>query len=224
MAEPQEGHYEYDYVYDSAGSAGEGGEQAGLGQGDDADMGVSEEGWMLQLHERIAEVEMENAALRARLESQRQLLEQLQAALAAAAPASVGRGGARRRGCWQPVMRAEDLALLAAAGEGDLQRVQALLGSSPGAAADVHAEHDAALMAACRGGHLPVVAALLDAGADVRVDHDSPLMWAARNGDVRLATLLLERGACASSLGGCALRLARAKGHEEVARLLEGRP
>lgn len=54
----------------------------------------------------------------------------------------------------------------------------------------------------------------------VRADHNSALLWACRNGDAHVARTLLEHGANPDALSGCPLRLAVRGGFQDVARLL----
>lgn len=98
-------------------------------------------------------------------------------------------------------------AIIAAAGEGDLAKVEAELARGPGLASTGNETGDTALHHAAKGGHLPVVQALIDAGANVdavRGDGYRPIHCAlmpnwfmrvsSRTRD-RIADLLLERGA-----------------------------
>ena len=61
---------------------------------------------------------------------------------------------------------------------------------------------------------------LLDHGADVNTDHDSPLLWAVAIEHTELVSLLIKRGANASSLDGCAMRIAVKNGNVDIAKLL----
>jgi ankyrin repeat protein len=92
----------------------------------------------------------------------------------------------------------------------------------------------AALHYACRGGHLPVVRQLVEAGANVNVQENygyTPLHEAAENGHLEVVELLLEHGSDPSlglrrpfqdyAAGATALDMARAKRHSKVVRYLE---
>lgn len=76
---------------------------------------------------------------------------------------------------------------------------------------------------------LAIVEALLDAGAPVNVPHlggGTPLHTAAFTGDAAVARLLLARGAdpmARTDDGKTAVDVARERGHEDLARLLEER-
>jgi ankyrin repeat protein len=117
-------------------------------------------------------------------------------------------------------------ALLGAAMHGDVESVQALLGSG----ADVNARHAhgwTALVLAAVGGHTTVVQALLDAGADVDAKEEwigqSALIWAAKAGHEETVTALLESGAevdLRDKYGGTALSLAAAEGRAAVVEAL----
>ena len=77
-----------------------------------------------------------------------------------------------------------------------------------------HARHEvvALLLARCE--------AMGRIGMVVHADHDSALLWACRMGDETAVRLLLGAGADAGALGGCPLRLAVRGGFHGVARLL----
>ena len=165
----------------------------------------------LQLQRQLCAAEAENRMLRSQLESQRLLLLMLQedALMMARTPPLARRAQS-------PPPRDCDVALVNAALGGDRARVEALLDAGE---ADVHAERDAAIMAACRNNDLAMAGLLLQHGAHVHIDHDSPLLWAAKNGNAQLARLLIRHGADPRTLQDCALRLAA---NEEVAAELRG--
>ena len=84
----------------------------------------------------------------------------------------------------------------------------------------------AALMAAAGAGHLPVVAALLEAGVDVNAAGENgwtALMMAAQSGHVAMVEELLEADAdndATDSDGDSAAVWAQNGGHAEVVKLL----
>jgi ankyrin repeat protein len=90
-----------------------------------------------------------------------------------------------------------DTLLQAAAREGDLTAVNALL--AEGAMVDARSEYgDTALNLAAENGHVGVVARLLEAGANIENlggADKTPLMCAAFAGHVKVVQLLLEKGA-----------------------------
>ena len=94
-----------------------------------------------------------------------------------------------------------DTPLQAAAREGDLTAVNALL--AEGAMVDAKSEYgDTALNLAAENGHAEVVARLLEAGANIENlggADKTPLMCAAFAGQVKVVQLLLEKGALINS-------------------------
>lgn len=120
---------------------------------------------------------------------------------------------------------ARDLALVAAAGRGDLPALEALLRDG----ADVRAKDSSgrtALNSAAYGNHVEVFRRLLAAGSDVNEpDHvpSAPLMTAAVRGYVEIVRLALAAGADVKTInqyGGNALIPACHYGHVEVVREL----
>jgi ankyrin repeat protein len=116
--------------------------------------------------------------------------------------------------------------LMAAAGFGHAEIVEMLLASG----ADVHAISDeptpeTALDQAAGGGHAGIVGRLLELGVDVEGADDeiTPLMNAAELGHLETIRVLLDAGAdpFRTYKGETSLDLARRKGHNDVAELLE---
>ena len=118
-----------------------------------------------------------------------------------------------------------DLALIAAAGRGDLPAVEKLLGAGANVLAK-DANGRTALNSAAYGNHVEIFRRLLAAGANINApDHvpSSPLMTASVNGYVDIVQLALAAGADVKSLnqyGGNALIPACHYGHVEVVREL----
>lgn len=111
----------------------------------------------------------------------------------------------------------EESALAAACRSGDVELVDALLATDANAqtlacALQAACQHR-------RGDLVEHLVRRCD-DAVVRADHDSALLWACRNGDEDIARTLLDRGANPSTLSGCPLRLAVRGGFHRVARLL----
>jgi len=118
-----------------------------------------------------------------------------------------------------------DLALIAAAGRGDLPAVEKLLGEG----ADVRVKDDSgktALNSAAYGNHVEVFRRLLAAGSNVNERDNvpsSPLMTASVRGYIEIVRLALAAGADVKSInqyGGNALIPACHYGHVEVVREL----
>jgi hypothetical protein len=191
--------------------ANEGGGNDFYDVGDDDDNPASsgcESDLVLELQQRISEYEAEIRSLRAKLESQKLLMEQLQsdALMSFEMPRKVTVGAGF-----------PDHPLLVAADAGDAAMV-ALLLEKGGADPAVHS--NAALLLACQNGHVEVAEMLLQRGADVHVDYDSPLLWAAQRGDTAMTRVLLTKGASPDRLDCCALRLATKLGHVDVVNAL----
>jgi len=91
--------------------------------------------------------------------------------------------------------------ILRAAKRGDLERVRALLAADPSLIAARDVDGSTPLHCAAWKGHLPVAAALLDAGADPNAQNENthwggtPLHAAAHANHREVAALLLARGA-----------------------------
>lgn len=116
----------------------------------------------------------------------------------------------------------KDPPLIVACRAGDAGMASVLLDAT-GCWAPGAAERAWALQVACQHGRHDVAALLVARGADLHADHDSALLWACRSGDEAMARLLLDAGADAGALGGCALRLAVRGGFCGVAELIVGR-
>jgi len=109
----------------------------------------------------------------------------------------------------------------AAAREGGLLEVRFLLA----AGADAGAEHGDALNGACRGGHLQVAEALLDAGGTLTpYNRNRELLCTACAGRTACCELLLDRGADINAFrdiyGVDALCAAARSGHQETVEFL----
>jgi uncharacterized protein len=146
---------------------------------------------------------------------------------AAATPIPACLPGAPATSEVESVATDQDLALIAAARDGDAATVEQLLA----AGASVHAR-DAngmtALIAAAWRNHLEVACALIEAGADVNAKDDtvqSAYLIATSEGYLELLEMTLEAGADVCSLDsyrGTGLIRAAERGHVDVvARLLE---
>lgn len=121
----------------------------------------------------------------------------------------------------------QNLALLEAIDNQDIEGVKAALAKG----ADANASNPAgisALMLAASNGNLDIFNTLLDAGADVNLESgegETALMYAAANGHLEIAQILIEQGANvnvqdAGDFGGTALIRAVAGGHIGIVRLL----
>jgi Ankyrin repeats (3 copies)/Ankyrin repeat len=119
-------------------------------------------------------------------------------------------------------------ALVAAARQGAIAEVRALVGRG----VDVNAKDDkgrSALVVAVAQGHLEVARVLIEAGADVDAATPSgwtALMEAASRGNARAAILLLDAGANPDArhrFAGTALDVAQQANHMEIVRLLRDR-
>ena len=166
---------------------------------------------VLALQERIDASEAECRHLRAQVDSQRVLLQQLQASTLMSFDRLTVESDDP-----MPRRAVPDHPLLIATDAADAEMVRLLLDN--GADASVHA--NAALLLACQRGSSEIAALLLDKGADVHADCDSPMVWAAMRGDLDLARLLLSRGGRVDTMRGCALRLATKHGHALMVELL----
>jgi len=116
-----------------------------------------------------------------------------------------------------------DIALIAAAREGDLGRVEALLVA--GASAKARGRRGAtALIAAAYGGHNTVARRLIAAGAEVDAEDDTPqgaLMIACVRNNVDLVRIMVAAGAdvnASNQYGGNCIIPAAERGHVEVVR------
>jgi ankyrin repeat protein len=122
---------------------------------------------------------------------------------------------------------ARDLALIGAAGRGDLGVVEDLL--REGASAKAHdAKGRTALLAATQGDQIAVARALIAAGADANAKdnlEDSPYLCAAAEGRNEILKMTLAAGADLKSVnryGGTALIPAAHHAHVEAVRILLG--
>lgn len=122
-------------------------------------------------------------------------------------------------------MTPNDVALIAAAGRGDAQAVQELIGQGASVAARDERGRTA-LLAATQNNHVDVARILIAAGADVNAqDHqrDSPYLLAGARGYLDILRLTLANGANLKStnrFGGTALIPACERGHVETVREL----
>ncbi len=88
-----------------------------------------------------------------------------------------------------------------------------------------------ALANASYRGYADIMEVLLDAGANIDIvnkqETKTPLMYTAENGHIEATALLLKRGAdrtVRDRYGKTAAEIARERGHEELAKLIEGWP
>lgn len=116
--------------------------------------------------------------------------------------------------------------LIIAAGKGDINTVENLIGKGANVnARDV--EDWTALMLAGKGGHTGVVKAVLKRGAKVNMKNIygfTALMWAAKGGHTDTVKAMLDKGADVSikNMGGLtALIYAASEGHTDIAELLK---
>lgn len=110
-----------------------------------------------------------------------------------------------------------DEALYSAAFSGQLEVAKYLIENG----ADVHHDHDSALIDASSGSdNLQMVKFLLANGADVHAMNDEPLHLAAMYGLLDIVQLLLENGANVHAYNEEALRRAAAKGHLDVVKYM----
>jgi len=120
-----------------------------------------------------------------------------------------------------------DLALVSAAGRGDLGVVESLI--RDGASVKAHdAKGRTALLAATQSDHIAVARALIAAGADVNAkdsNEDSPFLYAGAEGRNGILRMTLGAGADLKSVnrfGGTALIPAAHHGHVQTVRILLG--
>jgi ankyrin repeat protein len=120
---------------------------------------------------------------------------------------------------------AQDLALIAAAGRGDLGVVESLIRDGASVTAR-DADGRTALLAATQSDQISVARALIAAGADVNAKdkiEDSPYLYAAAEGRNAILRMTLAAGADLKSLnryGGTGLIPAAHHGHVEAVRIL----
>jgi ankyrin repeat protein len=81
--------------------------------------------------------------------------------------------------------------------------------------------NDQAIWRAADGGHLDVLAYLIDCGATIGADNQHALRKAASNGNMDVVRFLLQHGANVDSHGGRqAVKIAQRKGHKNVVDVL----
>ena len=118
----------------------------------------------------------------------------------------------------RPITRL-DVALVGAAGDGDVRTITALLDGGANVNASVTGDGSPLILAA-REGHRPAVELLLDRGADVNlgvIGDGNPLIMAAREGHLDIVTLLLDRGAHVDEMvQGDENALIQASGHGQL--------
>lgn len=120
--------------------------------------------------------------------------------------------------------------ILAAAENGDVAKITAMLGADPSLANAKGGYDKTPLHVACEKNHVAAVRALIGAGADVEAQTAwgmTPLEWASNcagnNGHTEVARFLLERGAdihFKGFFGATALHWAAANGHTETVDFL----
>jgi len=122
---------------------------------------------------------------------------------------------------------APDLALIEAAGRGDLDAVETLIRTGA-SVKERDAQGRTALLAATQGDRIEVARALIAAGADVNAKdriEDSPYLYAGAEGRNEILKMTLAAGADLRSVnryGGTALIPAAHHGHPETVRILLG--
>ena len=124
----------------------------------------------------------------------------------------------------------EDIALLKASSDGNIEEVKDLLSEERNfyrAKVDARTYYnDTALIYASENGHIEIVEVLLDNGADVNAYNNygnTALMMASENGHIEIVEMLLKKGAdldAKNNDGETALKTASEKGHEEVVEML----
>jgi len=174
---------------------------------EDQERSQDEEEFGLQM--RLLEYEAEVRMLRTQLESQRALMQSLQASLLDGGGHVLSDDGDRGT----PLPPLSEACKL-----GDVAVIAALLTDSPSRWGDLNA----ALQVACQHGRAGAAEMLIGVGADVHADHGSALLWACHTGGSEIAAMLLERGARTDVINGLPMRLAVRGGHAGVVELLVG--
>ena len=88
--------------------------------------------------------------------------------------------------------------------------------------ADIHYQHDRALIDASKNGFTNIVQILLSRGADVHTNNDLPIIVASENGHNDVVKLLIKNDADVIAQNNRALRLAANNGHKETVAILVG--
>ncbi len=113
-----------------------------------------------------------------------------------------------------------------AAKQGDLAKIQALVGKNPDLVNAKDQEQSTPLHSAAAAGRLKIVEYLIEKGADVNAwnnAHQNPLLYAAYHGRSEIVCLLLEKGAEYSEqdiYGRNVLHYPSREGHPEVVEIL----
>ena len=86
--------------------------------------------------------------------------------------------------------------------------------------ADIHENHDMAILWASYYGHLGIVEYLVEQGADMHKRGDEAFRWAAMNGHFDIVKYLVEQGA---NGGDAAILLATMNGHLDIVEFLKNK-
>jgi hypothetical protein len=190
------------------------------------------ENLLLQSHVHALEADL--SAMRAKLEHQHQITNQLQAAVlmhqdTVPTCTTTSSSYSTTTHHHDPAKKGgeDDAIMLASVEAGDLELFCTIIRSSSSPTINGETEKDVinrigevALLLACENRHFKIAEFLLGKGVSAHVDRDSPLQWAAHNGDIELARLLLRHGADSTVFNNCPLRIALNMGHVDMVHLL----
>ena len=157
---------------------------------------------------RIVELETENRMLKNQVENQRGLLGSLQDAVMQATIRST-----------PEIISTSDSLLNTAVIRGEDEIVSLLLESDDQCNKN-QCSLDSALQSACQHRRLDIAELLIWHGADVHADHECALVWACHSGDASIVRLLMKNGANPEALHGLPMRIAIGSGNVEIVRAL----